>query len=419
MPNVFVPDAAIAGPVDQNRRGYLPALVCLGGLYFMLGFITCMNDTLVPFFKKGFTLTYAESSLVQFYFFLTYGLFSIPAGKVIEKIGYQNGMICGFLLAATGAFIFFPASVFHTYALFLAALFIIALGIVCMQVAANPYIVILGSAKTAPARLNLIQSVGSVGTIVAPVFGAYFILPKLEVSGTLQPVKQAYIGMAMVLVLISIVVAALKLPRINTEQSLDKNSDTGSSKAKSAFSFRNLNLGAVGIFFVVGIEVAIASFLTNYIAETLHIGVDRANRYVAFYWGGMFIGRLVGVVLLRFIKHTHMLIANSLISVALIITSMNSTGNIAVWALLSVGLFNSVLFGIIFSLATRGLGKYLTQASGILSTAISGGAVIALIQGVLIDRTSWSTAFLIPVICYLYILFYALHGYKSKYIEHP
>jgi len=417
MANVFVPNTLIIQPGERNKQGYLPALVCLAVLYFMLGFITCMNDTLVPFFKKGFTLTYTESSLVQFYFFLTYGLFSIPAGKVIEKVGYQNGMICGFLLAAAGALIFFPASVFHVYYLFLAALFIIALGIVFMQVAANPYIIILGSPATASARLNLIQSVGSAGTIVAPLFGAYFILPKLQVSGSSEAVKYPYVGIAVVLILISIVVARLNLPRLGSSQQLKKNDRVNHGAARSAFSFRNLNLGAFGIFFMVGIEIAIASFLTNFVADTLHISAHRANQYVAFYWIGMLVGRLVGVVLLRFIKPTFMLVANSLISIVLILISINSTGNIAVWSLISVGLFNSVLFGIIFSLATRGLGKYMTQASGILSTAISGGAAIVLIQGVLIDKTSWATAFLIPVICYCYIIFYGIHGYKSRYSD--
>lgn len=417
MANISVLKTHMVSPAEQNTRGYLPALVCLAVLYFMLGFITCMNDTLVPFFKKGFTLTYTESSLVQFYFFLTYGLFSIPAGKIIGKIGYQYGMICGFLLAAAGAFIFFPASAFHLYYLFLVALFIIALGIVFMQVAANPYIVILGSPATASARLNLIQSVGSAGTIAAPLFGSYFILPKLDASGSSEAVKYPYIGIAAILILISIIVARLNLPQPVSSQQFAGYNKRHEGTVRSAFSFRNLNLGALGIFFMVGIEVAIASFLTNYIADTLHISSHRANQYVAFYWIGMLAGRLVGVALLRFIKPTSMLVANSLISIGLIFMSINSAGNIAVWSLIAVGLFNSVLFGIIFSLATRGLENYMTQASGILSTAISGGAIIALVQGLLIDKTSWTTAFLLPVFCYGYLIFYGVHGYKTTYSD--
>jgi FHS family L-fucose permease-like MFS transporter len=180
MANIPVQNIKVSG-TTLGKQNYTPALITLGVLYFMMGFITCLNDTLVPFFKKGFTLSYSESSLVQFYFFLTYGIASIPAGKVVEKVGYKKGMVLGFAIAACGALLFFPASVLHQYTLFLAALFVVAIGIVLLQVAANPYITILGSAKTASSRLTLIQGVGSLGTTVAPLFGAYFILAPLPV----------------------------------------------------------------------------------------------------------------------------------------------------------------------------------------------------------------------------------------------
>jgi FHS family L-fucose permease-like MFS transporter len=171
--------AVIVEETSTSKQNYLPALILLGVLYFMMGFITCLNDTLVPFFKTGFKLSYSESSLVQFYFFLTYGIMSIPAGKIVEKIGYKNGIVSGFLVSALGAFLFYPASVYHKYPLFLAALFVLAIGIVLLQVAANPYITILGPAKTASSRLTLIQGVGSIGTTVAPLVwrGIYFVRP--------------------------------------------------------------------------------------------------------------------------------------------------------------------------------------------------------------------------------------------------
>lgn len=407
---------AISLPEQGSTAGNqnILALTVLAVLYFMLGFITCLNDTLVPFFKKSFTLTYAESSLVQFYFFLTYGLCSIPAGKIIERLGYQKGMIIGFLFSATGALLFLPAAGFHQYYLFLSALFIVAIGIVFMQVAANPYIIVLGPPKTASSRLNLIQSVGSIGTIVAPVFGAAVILPRLDITMSSEAVIYPYVGIAAILVLISLIVWSLRMPKINHESETVTGKDDGNQK-RNVFAFRNLNLGAIGIFFYVGIEVAIASFLTNYIADILQIKEDKANQYVAYYWGGMLIGRLIGVMMLKKIKPSILLVSNSLIAIALVLLSINSSGNLAVWSLIAVGLCNSVMFAIIFSLSVSGLGKYTTQASGILSTAISGGGIIVLLQGVIIDKSSWATAFLIPVVCYLYIIFYGLSGYKSKY----
>jgi FHS family L-fucose permease-like MFS transporter len=395
--------------------GYVPgkgpanrlALICLAALYFMLGFITCLNDTLVPFFKKSFTLTYAESSLVQFYFFLTYGLFSIPAGRIIERTGYQKGMIIGFLFSAGGSLLFLPAAAYHIYALFLSALFIVALGIVFMQVSANPYIILLGSPDTASSRLNLIQSVGSAGTIAAPLFGAAFILPGLHISLSSDVLVFPYLGICAVLIILSIIIYRLPLPRLQARTSAG-----ALAGLKKTFSFRQLRLGALGIFFFVGIEVAVASFLTNYIVQVLGVTEDRANRYVAFYWAGMLAGRLAGVALLKWIKPSRLLIVHSLFAGALILISVTSEGYLAVWSLVLVGLCNSVLFAIIFSLSVNGLGKYTTQASGILSTAIAGGAVIVLVQGLLIDYFSWAAAFLVPIICYLYIIFYGVNGHK-------
>ncbi|HTE27254.1 sugar MFS transporter [Flavitalea sp.] len=414
MSNVNFPVVVLADPPGQGKSKYTPALISLAVLYFMLGFITCLNDTLVPFFKIKFKLNYAESSLVQFYFFLTYGIISIPAGRIIERVGYQSGMIWGFLITAAGALLFFPAAIFHEYYLFLAALLFLAAGIVFMQVSANPYIVTLGSPSTASARLNMIQSVGSVGTIVAPLFGAAVIMPGIQTAGSNDRIAMPYLGIAVTMLVISMVVVRLKLPKISRVEE----SNDSSSQKKNVFAFRNLRLGAIGIFFFVGIEIAVASFLTNYIADTLHIKDADANFYVAFYWGFMLLGRIIGVLLLKCIRPTTMLVANALIAMTLIMFSINTTGYVAVWTLLGVGLFNSVMFAIIFTLAVSGLGSYITKGSAILSTAICGGAVIVVLQGLLIDRSSWSTAFLIPMICYLYIIFYGLNGYKSKNSEY-
>lgn len=395
-----------------QTTSYTPALFSLAVLYFMMGFITCLNDTLVPFFKKGFNLNYSQSSLVQFYFFLTYGVMSIPAGKIVEKIGFKNGMVLGFSIAAFGALLFYPASLWHQYYLFLAALFILAIGIVVLQVAANPYITVLGPAKTASSRLALIQGVGSVGTTVAPIFGAYFILSSIQASNSQsEAVRYPYLGIAVLLILIAVVVFKLSLPAIKMSASQHVSS---SHKRRSIFSFRNLNYGALAIFMYVGAEVAIGTFLTNYIADTLQISDDNANTYVAFYWGSMLIGRLIGSYLLQKLKPSNVLAFCALMAMVLIITSINSSGNVAVWTMILVGLFNSIMFATIFSLSVNGLGDYTTQASGILSTAIVGGAIVSYAQGLIRDHYVWQVAFLLPLFCYAYILFYGMNGYKSK-----
>jgi len=396
------------------KDNYAPALVSLSVLYFMMGFITCLNDTLVPFFKKGFDLNYTESSLTQFYFFLTYGLMSYPASRVVARVGYKNGMIMGFTIAAFGALLFFPASLLHEYFVFLTALFILAIGIVLLQVAANPYITILGPARTASSRLTIIQAVGSIGTTVAPLFGAHFILSRLEESTTSSDaVRYPYIGIACLLLLIAVVVSRLKLPAVSHTKNADAAHE--SSSPFGVFMFRNLNFGMWAIFFYVGAEVAIGTFLTNYIADTVNIPEEKANNFVALYWGSMLVGRLIGYFLLRALRPPMVLASCATVAVALIIISISSNGYLAVATMIAVGLCNSIMFATIFSLSVNGLGKYTTEASGILSTAIAGGAIVSLAQGFLKDSATWSVAFLVPIVCYLYILFYGLNGHRSRY----
>lgn len=416
MANITTGDIVLSEPLEQEKQNYTPALVSLAVLYFMMGFITCLNDTLVPFFKMGFTLTYSQSSLVQFYFFLTYGIMSIPAGKTVERVGYKKGMVLGFSIAAFGAFLFFPASILHQYFLFLAALFIVAIGIVLLQVAANPYITILGPARTASSRLTLIQGVGSIGTTIAPLFGAHFILSRFQESNaSSEAVRYPYLGIAALLICIAIVVSRLRLPAVKAGSA----SEIASSfrENKSIFSYRNLNFGVWAIFFYVGAEVSIGTFLTNYIADTLQIAEEEANKFVAFYWGSMLIGRLLGAILLKSLKPPYVLTVCAAMAILLIGISVSSTTYIAVWTMIAVGLFNSIMFATIFSLSVNGLGKYTTQASGILSTAIAGGAIISFSQGLLIDSFNWTIAFMLPLVCYIYILFYGINGYKSKFVS--
>ncbi|PWG81522.1 sugar MFS transporter [Pararcticibacter amylolyticus] len=412
MANIPLQNVASPEEASGDGRNYTPALMSLAVLYFMMGLLTCLNDTLVPFFKKGFTLSYAESSLVQFYFFLTYAVMSVPAGKIVERIGYKNGMVAGFSIAALGALLFYPASVIHQYYLFLAALFVLAVGIVLLQVAANPYITILGPAQTASSRLTLIQGIGSLGTTAAPVFGAHFILSRLDVTGSSSAaVRYPYLGIALVLLVIAFAVKSLSLPRLKSGGTGGREQEVN---VRNVLKFRNLKFGIAGLFFYVGAEVAVGTFLTNYISEKLHIGESEANGYVAFYWGGMMAGRFLGSWLLKFLRPQAVLCCCTCAAMALILLSVNSGSIIAVWTMIGVGLCNSVMFAIIFSLAINGLGEYSTLGSGMLSTAIAGGAVISYLQGYLIDHYSWQLSFTLPVICYGYILFYAVNGYKAK-----
>ena len=413
MATISIYEPVVIDADSPDKRNYGPALISLAVLYFMMGLITCLNDTLVPFFKKGFQLSYTQSSLVQFYFFLTYGIMSIPAGKIVEKTGYKNGMVSGFVIAAFGALLFFPASLYHQYILFLGALFIVAIGIVLLQVAANPYVTILGPARTASSRLTLVQGVGSTGTTVAPLLGSYFILSRLKEAGASSvAVRGPYLIIAALLLLIAGIVFRLKLPVIKTNPAKMTLTD---NRTPSVFSYRNLNFGIAAIFVYVGAEVSIGTFLTNYIADSLKIEVHQANSYVALYWGGMLIGRLLGAAVLQRIKPSLVLISCAVAAVLFIMFSISTSGYFAIWCLIAVGLCNSIMFATIFSLSVSGLGKYTTKASGLLSTSIVGGAVISFLVGVLKDHFSWPVAFLLPALCYVYILFYGLHGHKSKH----
>ena len=325
-------------------------------------------------------------------------------------------MVLGFAIAAAGALLFFPAASFHLYPLFLAALFTIAMGIVLLQVAANPYITVLGPAATASSRLALIQGIGSVGTTVAPLFGAGFILSRLrESTASSDAVKYPYLGIAAVLLLIAAVLSRLPLPVVQRQH---HRADT-TGKKQTAFNFRQLRLGIPGIFTYVGAEVAIGTFLTNYTADLLHITEEKANQYVAFYWGGMLVGRLLGAGLLRFVKTQTLLSGCAIAAVLLLLVSINTSGTIAVWSMIATGLCNSVMFASIFSLAVKGLGRHTMQASGYLATAIAGGAIIPFVSGVLKDHYNWQLAFLVPLICYLYILFYGINGYKITQHSKP
>ena len=384
---------------------YRKALFSLTVLFFMMGFITCLNDILVPFLKQVFELSYTQASLIQFCFFGAYGLTAIPASKLIQKVGYQRGMVIGFIVTAVGCLLFFPAVSFHKYSLFLGALFVLASGVVLLQVAANPYVSILGPVETASSRLTMTQAFNSFGTFLAPLFGSVLILSTLQNSMNSEAVKYPYLFIAVVLVIIAFVLGRMKFPEI-AQASAEEEKSWGHILKQP-----NVLLGMLGIFVYVGAEVAIGSFLVNYVMENVAMPETAAATFIAFYWGGAMVGRFLGIYTLKLFSPGKVLVLHSALAIAFIILSINSTGMLAVYLMIAVGLCNSIMFPTIFTLALKGLEKSAEKASGLLATSILGGAIIPLFTGWMADNSGLRTAFILPAVCYAYIAFY---GFKLR-----
>lgn len=402
----------------KQDKNYRFALTSLTSLFFMWGFITCLNDILIPHLKAVFELSYSQAMLIQFCFFGAYFLVSLPSGVLVKKLGYQKGIVIGLTVAAFGCLCFYPAAALHSYPIFLLALFILASGITLLQVSANPYVSMLGDAKTASARLTLTQAFNSLGTTVAPFFGALLILNQaaesMSAQESAQAVQMPYVFLAAMLLGLAGVFAYLKLPNISaTHTKVDTEESTPTS---SAWQYRHLVLGAVGIFAYVGAEVSIGSFLVGFLGDPNIAGLAESDaaKYIAYYWGGAMVGRFIGAGVMKKIAAGKVLCFNAFLAVTLIIIAVTTSGNLAMWAILLVGLCNSIMFPTIFSLAINGLGKDTGQGSGILCLAIVGGAIMPLLQGILADNVGVQLAFLLPIICYLFIAYYGLSGSKVK-----
>lgn len=405
-------------------------LAILTSLFFIWGFITSLNDILIPHLKAIFTLNYAQAMLIQFCFFTAYFVISVPGGYLVEAIGYQKGIIVGLSLASIGCLLFYPAANIPSYPLFLLAFFVLATGITILQVAANPYVAILGNPETASSRLTLTQAFNSLGTTVAPYLGALLILgTTVPIPDNLKAltveqwviyqqnqaasVREPYLLLAMILFIVAIVFALLKLPNVINPPgaSTDDNSDLS-----SAWHSRPLILGAIGIFVYVGAEVSISSFLISFLSDQSIVGMTEqmAGKHVSWYWGGAMVGRFLGALVMQRIQAGLVLTIHALAAGCLVFIAIMGTGQIAMWAILMVGLFNSIMFPTIFSLALTGLGKHTGQGSGILCTAIVGGAIIPVTQGFAADQWGIQWAFSIPLFCYGYIAYYGFWGSKLK-----
>lgn len=406
---------------------YLPALIVLTSLFFMWGLITSLNDILIPHLKAAFSLNYVEAMLIQFCFFGAYFVMSLPSGYLVERVGYKRGIIIGLSTAGVGCLLFYPAAGTHSYGFFLGALFVLASGITLLQVAANPYVAILGPPKTASSRLTLTQAFNSLGTTIGPFVGSVLILSAViqegdavsQAAAEAATVQVPYLGLAAVLFVIAVLIAVVKLPVIEAPQEPDDAPGTSAAYQRhaSVWAYRHLVLGAIAIFVYVGAEVSIGSFLVNFMErpEIAGLAAETGGKYLSLYWGGAMVGRFIGAVVMTRVKPGKVLAFNALIAGLLLLTAMLFAGETAMWALLLIGLFNSIMFPTIFTLAIEGLGKHTGAGSGVLCMAIVGGAIVPVIQGLFADNINLLYSFVIPLVCYLYIAYYGLKGHYADF----
>ena len=452
----------------EPKKNYSLPLAFLTMLFFMWGFITCLNDILIPHFKHIFVLTYFESMLVQFAFFgayfvgsIIYFIISYVSGDPINKIGYKNGILLGLLISSLGTFLFYPAAEMQSFAFFLTALFILALGFTLLQIAANPYVILLGKPETGSHRLNLAGAINSFGTTIAPIIGGVFILSNVPASENgINSVKIPYLFLTGAFLLLVIIFKIVQLPKFTNEENIEK--------GVGALKYPQLTLGILAIFFYVGAEVTVGSFMSGFVGlkEIKGIPVEAATVYIALYWGSLMIGRFTGslsaftmpVALKRVLtavipvatfffilfvfkiksggkdeldyqsmiryyipfiaisviaffmgreKPARTLFIFSVICILLLILSLVNTGDLAMWSLISLGLYNSIMWPSIFALAIAGLGKRTSQGSSLLVMAILGGALIPPLQGLFADKFGVHLSFIIPIFCYVYLAFYA------------
>jgi len=414
---------AESGTLQDYRR----PLAMVTTLFFMWGFLTSLNDILIPHLKSVFELNYAKALLIQFAFFTSYFVFSLPSGKLIDAVGYKRAMVAGLFTMGVGALLFIPAASVPSFPLFLTALIVLAAGMTILQVSANPYVAVLGPEKTAASRLNLAQAFNSLGTTIGPKLGGMLILssaplgvellhkmsaPELQAYRVQEAssVKLPYLVFALALMALGGALALFKLPRITGVE------QHGAPANDSIWKHRHLILGALGIFVYVGAEVSIGSFLVNYFsqADIGNMTEKTASGFVSFYWLGAMIGRFIGSGLQRKIQANKVLGAAAILAALLVLASMLTTGHVAMWTIIAVGLFNSVMFPTIFTLSIEGLGPLTGDGSGLLVAAIVGGAIIPELQGILADKIGIHHALFIPILCYFYIVFFAFVGSQRK-----
>jgi FHS family L-fucose permease-like MFS transporter len=444
-----ITSAKSSATVQSSSPGaisYAPALAVLTTLFFIWGSLTSLNDVLIPFAQHVFTLNLAQSMLIQTAFFLAYFIISLPAAKIIDWIGYKRAIIVGLSTMVAACLLVYPAAKIPSFPFFLTALMVLAAGITVLQVAANPYVAVLGKPETASSRLNLTQAFNSLGTAVFPWVGARLILGETVSAAAQSASQDAVIKLyvyffAIVLVLLAILFAVFKLPRMEAAEH-----HAGEKVNDSIWKHPNLPLGAIGIFVYVGAEVAIGSSIANYLAlpnighfasaiadpaSQYHSALAVAARYISIYWLGAMVGRFIGSAVLQKVRTSSVLAFCSTMAALLVVITVLTSGHFAMWTVLSIGLFNSIMFPSIFTSGIAELGPLTGDGSGVLNMAIVGGAIIPWVVGRIGDainhayypsmtqgETSWGQgihyALILAAFCYLYILFYAVSGSKPN-----
>ncbi len=396
----------------EGSGNYVLPMVLMVALYFSIGFITALNDILIPHFKDLFHLTNVLALLVDLCFFGAYFVMSLPSGWIVGRIGYKSGIIAALSTMGCGLLIFVPASIAISYPIFLFALFVVGSGLALLQVAINPYVGALGKPETAASRLNLCGGLNSLATTIAPKVGAAFIFiaAGATTAQLAHSVRLPYVILAAFTFLIAVITYFVHLPEV-IEKSTNITAEDG-----SAWQFTHLRLGAVAIFTYVGVEVAIGSILINFLGQPSMGSLSHvaAAGFVSLYWGGAMVGRFIGSFALIYIRAQRALAAVAISALILVSATIFGHGHIAMWAIVSCGLFNSVMWPCIFPLSLKGLGKFTSQGSGILVMMVVGGAIIPEIQGLLADKLGYQHSFLIVLLCYAYLLYFALNGYKVR-----
>jgi len=433
LANISAPGFIDDSVVKTDTR----AMTVTTALFFMVGFLTCLNDVVIPHLKSIFELNYAEALLVQFAFFSSYFIFSYPGGKLVERVGYKRAMVVGLLVMAAGAAGFLPAAYFALFPLFLGALILLAAGMTVVQVAVNPYVTVIGPAATASSRLNLAQAFNSVGTFIAPFVGGLLILggatqltPERMNSlsaAALQSYREVqadtvrlpYIAITVTLVLLAVALAAIKLRPQDSSAERTQDFRPGAfvealAKPESIWRHPWLLAGALGIFTYVGAEVSIGSLLVNYMGLPQIAGLKEAvaANFLMVYWGGAMIGRFIGSAVLQRVRTGPVLGTAGIVACLLVVLSIVTHGHTAMYALLAVGLFNSIMFPSIFTLGIQDLGPLTSKGSSLMIAAILGGAIIPELTGRLADKIGLHPSFLIPAICYVYIAAFGIAAIK-------
>ncbi len=431
----MVMDTSAPAPTGDTHQGInAPDLqIFVFALFFIFGGITSLNDVIIPKLKELFTLNYFQASLVQVWFFIAYAVVGIPGARLVKKIGYMRGAVAGLVTMIVGCLLFIPASQTATFGVFLLAYFVLATGVVLVQIVANPLISLLGKPETAHSRLTFAQAFNSLGTTIFPYFGAILILGGLaavsakELSGPAldayrtqesQAIVHGYLGIAAALAVVAAVVWLFR-NRLKGEQHEASSLVNGLALLKrTRFGF-----GAACIFLYVGAEVAIGSFLVSYLIQSNVLGLSQeaAGKLIPFYWGGALIGRFVGSAVLRVVSPGKVLAFNAIGAIALILVSLSTTGTTSGYALLAVGLMNSIMFPTIFTLACEKLGRRAADGSGIINVAIAGGAVIPAVYASIADASSLRLALFLPIVCYAIIAAFGIYARKpaKDYADEP